>query len=343
MKAGRAIPFVLLVAVAMAAEPVLPPWDAATRAGEEETEPPIVLLVPENETEEATETPDPIPEPDASMVGETVGDEPAFEPLPEEFWSAYFAERPEAFLIDPQQLLAPAEFRARLDFLNYHAGDSRIDLFIYLFAADQDIPAEVRDEELIERFFSQERPAAVVYYFLGAPQRAVVKFSPQLIEEISGIERQRVLESPVIQASREVEPTRQLEAFLAQMSIRLYWLETLLHDVGKSGPVAALPSKPVRTPAPAKRGLAEWIAPYLAQAKQFFMPVSAATGGLLAMWLAAWWLKRRARYRFPDFEVEPRLGGAHAAGVGAVISFASASVPPASQRDQIPDYLRRAR
>jgi hypothetical protein len=54
------------------------------------------------------------------------------------------------------------------------------------------------------------------------------------------------------------------------------------------------------------------------------------------------WLQRRARYRFPDFEVEPRLGGAHAAGVGAVISFASASVPPASQRDQVPDYLRRA-
>ncbi|RYD41508.1 MAG: hypothetical protein EOP85_12590 [Verrucomicrobiaceae bacterium] len=30
------------------------------------------------------------------------------------------------------------------------------------------------------------------------------------------------------------------------------------------------------------------------------------------------------------------------AGVGAVISFASASLPPASQRDQVPDYLRRA-
>jgi hypothetical protein len=54
------------------------------------------------------------------------------------------------------------------------------------------------------------------------------------------------------------------------------------------------------------------------------------------------WLRLSARYRFPDFEVEPRLGGAHAAGVGAVISFASAAVPPASQRDQVPDYLRRA-
>jgi hypothetical protein len=29
--------------------------------------------------------------------------------------------------------------------------------------------------------------------------------------------------------------------------------------------------------------------------------------------------------------------------VGAVISFASVSVPPATQRDAMPDYLRRAR
>jgi hypothetical protein len=64
--------------------------------------------------------------------------------------------------------------------------------------------------------------------------------------------------------------------------------------------------------------------------------VLAAAGAL------GWWLRRRARYRFPELDVEPRLGGAHAAGVGAVISFASAALPPASQRDQVPDYLRRA-
>ena len=64
--------------------------------------------------------------------------------------------------------------------------------------------------------------------------------------------------------------------------------------------------------------------------------------GLLVALAMGSWFRHRARYRFPDFEVEPRLGGSHAAGVGAVISFASAAVPPASQRDQVPDYLRRA-
>jgi hypothetical protein len=72
------------------------------------------------------------------------------------------------------------------------------------------------------------------------------------------------------------------------------------------------------------------------------VPASSVAGALLLGFAARFWLKRRTRHLFPDFEVEPRLGGAHAAGVGAVISFASATVPPATQRDAMPDYLRRA-
>ena len=51
---------------------------------------------------------------------------------------------------------------------------------------------------------------------------------------------------------------------------------------------------------------------------------------VLVIWVIC--LRMRARHVLPDFSVEPRLGGEHGAGVGAVISFASASVPPALQR-----------
>jgi hypothetical protein len=63
---------------------------------------------------------------------------------------------------------------------------------------------------------------------------------------------------------------------------------------------------------------------------------------LLALWSAVTWWRGRARFRFPEFEVEPRLGGSHAAGIGAVISFGSSAIPPALQRNQVPDYMRRA-
>jgi hypothetical protein len=96
---------------------------------------------------------------------------------------------------------------------------------------------------------------------------------------------------------------------------------------------------------PEKAKAAEKKAKFLAiqnQMLQFALPAGVVLG-LLAMVCVFWRVRRaRARYHFPVLEVEPRLGGNHAAGVGAVISFASAAVPPASQRDQMPEYLRRA-
>ena len=86
----------------------------------------------------------------------------------------------------------------------------------------------------------------------------------------------------------------------------------------------------------------EKFAPYIAAAKPYAMPVGGFFGVLIAGCAMSSFMGSRARYRFPEFDVEPRLGGNHAAGVGAVISFASAALPPASQRDQVPDYLRRA-
>ena len=50
---------------------------------------------------------------------------------------------------------------------------------------------------------------------------------------------------------------------------------------------------------------------------------------------------RRIRYVFPEVETGPLLGAPHAAGVGAVVSFSSAQLPPSQQRDQVPDYLQR--
>ncbi len=81
--------------------------------------------------------------------------------------------------------------------------------------------------------------------------------------------------------------------------------------------------------------LPDWI-------KQGGMVAVAVFGGLLVLWFAVAWWRGRARFRFPEFEVEPRLGGSHAAGIGAVISFGSSAVPPAMQRNRVPDYMRRA-
>jgi len=339
MKALHACPLVLLLAAAVAAQPLLPPsngGEGAVAAAERV----IGTLLPDDMP---ADTDNPHPELDLPLptVGEIPAEASPYSPVPEEFWNGYFAARPSLFLIDPQRLLGTPDFRDRLKFLDYHASDSEIDLYVYLFAGDQEIPGDVRDEELIERHFAHGRPAAVVFYFFGDPERAELRFSPGLSEKVSAAERRRALENPVIQAARQSVPARQLEAFLVQMSIRLYWMEKLLAREDAKVP-GAKPAGTIDIQPEGESPLMEFAGPHLETAQRHLLPALLLGGSLLAALGVTWWTRRRARYHFPDFEVEPRLGGAHAAGVGAVISFASATVPPAHQRDAMPDYLKRA-
>ncbi len=324
-----------------AVEPGLPTWGEGEKARLEEagwmagglllTDEPV----PEETAEEEVQPLD-VAQPTAEEIAEA---EIPPDVIPEKYWPAYFDERPKSFLIDPQGLLGAVDYRDRLGFLNYHAGDSAIDLYVYVFNGGQDIPGEVREEEMMERFFSEGRPAAVVFYYLGAPQRSEIYLSPSLTDGISAAEQRRALESSVMQAFEKVDPAAQIEAFLVQMSIRLYWMERMMGG-GQvvEGELAAPAGRTGKTEEVSKW---EKLGPVMDRLRPYAAPAASLACLALVGLSASVWTRRRARYVFPEFDVEPRLGGAHAAGVGAVISFASASVPPASQRDQVPDYLRR--
>ncbi len=330
----------LLTMTALASgQPLMPAWNGTERADHEAagwiagatllTDDPA----PDGSVPEPLQLEPPTPE--------EIADDPApYLPIAEKFLNAYFSERPKTFLIDPQNLLAPADSQNCLKFLNDHAEDSSIDLFVYIIGGDQEIPSEVREEELIERFFTEGRPAAMVYYYLGAPQRSVIHLSPSITDAISATEQNRALESSIIQSLEKTKPAEQLEKFLTQMSIRIYWMERLLAN----GPAVTRNTPPPSRTATHDQAAAKSVRLVFLQdlAHRFKIPAAILSGVLTLAFGLSHWLRRRARYRFPEFEVEPRLGGAHAAGIGAVISFASAALPPASQRDQVPDYLRRA-
>jgi len=318
-------------------EPPLPTWkDEEKKMLEEQGWFAGRLLLTDEPMEDDSAHQEPAPlEVEAPTSDELAEDEPPSSEIAEKYLLAYFENRPESFIVDPQGLLSSNEAKDRLGFLKYHAKDSSIDLYIYLFGADQEIPGEVREEEIIERFFSEGKPAAVVIYYLGAPQRSVFYLSPSLTDAVSAAEQKRALQSSVIQAFQSAVATDQFEAFLVQMSIRIYWMERMLGAVVAADDTMAVmmpPSKSVPLP---MVSLFDRISPWLPHALLLVViPMVALVFRL--------WLRSRAKFSFPDLEVEPRLGGGHAAGVGAVISFANAAMPPASQRDQVPDYLRRA-
>jgi hypothetical protein len=264
--------------------------------------------------------------------------------IPTKLRNEYFAQRPNSFLIDPQKLLSRTEYAERLGFLKYHSGDSTIDLYVCIFGGDQQVPEDVKMDEYMSRYFSQGRPAVVVHYFMGEPSRSAMYLSPKLEERVPATEKNRTLESSVVQASKELGALNQLHKFIVQMTIRIYWMENLLGavphvDSGLSDhPVS--PQKVSESSAKSQL-LAKVVVLYQIWVEPYLLSGGCVIWVLLTGMAIRMWVVRRAQYRFPEFDVEPRLGGSHAAGVGAVLSYASAALPPASQRDQSLDYLKR--
>lgn len=255
--------------------------------------------------------------------------------------ATYFGARPATWLVDPQHLLGTTASQEVLAMLESHAADSSIDLFVYVFGKDQEIPGEMREEEVIERFFMADRPAVIVYYFWGRPQQTVIYLSPSITDAVAPAEQRRALASSVMQALEKAAPDDQLRAFIGQMGIRIYGMESLIGMLPSAigGP---LPSHqhPTKTPKNSS-ALAVLTAEWQSTLEAYLPQIGAVLAAIVTLAAGGCWWRWRARYRLPEFEVEPRLGGDHAAGIGAVISFASPTLPPASQRNQVPEYLRR--
>jgi hypothetical protein len=316
-----------------AVEPPMPVWRDEDRKALENGDlvPGLALLTEEVPADEVGQNDVPAP-----AAGELDAPDSEAPEVAEHYLEAYFGKRPDTFLVDPQNLLGSKDARDRESFLKYHSGDSEVDLFLYLFDGHQQIPSEVREEEVVERFFSDGKPAVVVYYYLGAPEKSDIYISPALSESVSAAEQRRALVSSVEEAMEKPAALAQIEAFCVQLSIRIYWMERAAGLV-KEAPATPLPRR-AREAAAAK---AE--DPALLQAKQWGQRYG-VSGGIMAgaLLVVAGGLsvaRRQARHRFPVFDVPPRLGGSHAAGIGAVISFGSTAQSPSSQRSEVPNYL----
>jgi len=248
----------------------------------------------------------------------------------------YFGQRPSSFLVDPQRLLSRQERRDRVGFLDFHAGASGSNLYLYLFGARQELPAEVRNEEWGGRFFAKGKPSALMFCFLGAPQRSELRLSPSLARLMTPAQHQSALRNSVADALKMADPVDQLDRFLVRMSICLYQLEKAGGGFGReAGPLVVLADKPVPPPK------TKWWQPWLLKARAWKLPAAVLGGAATVFLLTAWLLRLRARYRFPKIEVQPRLGGPHGACVGVLLTFSDPNLPPMDQREQVPEHLRR--
>ena len=254
-----------------------------------------------------------------------------------EMLGKYFSDKPERELVDPQQLLSQQAFQDRAAFLEYHRKDSDIPIYIYLFDGSQEVPYGYDVEAQLERQLSEHEPVCLAYYFLGKPEKSELAMSPGLRGSLTLLEYRRVLDSAIAEATEKSETVDQLEGFAVQLSIRMYWLERAMRE--KAGVGETLRPAP-DLPPPPKDHKTSWqkVEPFLGHATLVLFGLLVVTSGWIGRKIA---LSRR-RYVFPDSELPVRLEAPHAAGVGAVIRFHSTKVPPAAQREQVPDYLTRS-
>lgn len=322
----------------------LPAWgeDDRARLKKGELVPGAALLV-----EDSPGRPEPgvAPEPEEPSL-ELVVPEPDYDPkiIPEEYLEDYFlasAPSAEGYLVDPQRLLSMQESLDREGFLEYHADDSEVDIRMYLFDAQQEIPPPYTLRRLVSERYADGPLAAVVFCFLGDPSRNMIAFGGRGAMDIAATDVRKILESAQMKAQEKSDPAAQVESFIVQLSIRLYWLERGLEEARLAAAPAPLQSahpSAGNERASASPGVIAVVKPY------FLYGMVGVTGLAFAAWgiVMAWILwKRNRSYHFPVLEPPRRLGADYAAGVGAVLSFHSKLGSPSSQRDQVPDYLTR--
>jgi hypothetical protein len=254
--------------------------------------------------------------------------EPEYDPkmVSSEFLPLYFTSS-ESYLIDPQQLLSKQEALDRLGFLEYHADESELKIRMYLFDSEQNLPSSYTIEKLCEDHYAEAPLTAIVFCFLGNPERTQLAFAGRGAAEVVAVSRRKMLESAMLKAMEKSDPAMQLESFIVQLSISLYWLWTSGKGVGKAEVVAATDAGGLS----ALKSHMHWII-------LGFLGLLCLVAGCVFGWLM--WTRSR-RYHFPVVEMPERLGASYAAGVGAVIAFHKKLGSPSSQRNQVPDYLKR--
>ncbi len=280
------------------------------------------------------ELPEPVEEPEEPEEDETV--------ISAKQMAEYFQEIPRdergapIFLSDPQELLSQQEFRDRETFLQYHSSESNVDMHVYLFDQRQEIPDDADIDTVYQQLFAKDGPVALVFYHLDAPDRAQFLLGPKIRAVISQDEQNRALRAAIREAFEKSDAAYQLDNFLVELSIRLYWIEREMKVATATRQARRLE----RENEPISVGKGSEEDNFRLVGRMMFLFFGLVLSGL-SLWAGWIWLQSRRKCLFPEVECGPLLDAPHAAGVGAVIFFNNAQLPPSRQRDQMPDYLQR--
>ena len=152
---------------------------------------------------------------------------------------------PGQYLIDPLHQL-PEVVRDDLGrFLDSHARDARVSLYVLVLPTDQKLPASINLAKMAQGSLLRKDSCLAVYP-MGEPWRLRLFMSRSIRDQVPTAELGQVMDDAIRGAMQTVDSEEQLHRLLIRLSIRLFWLEPSL---ASSAPLVetiakAIPAQP---------------------------------------------------------------------------------------------------
>jgi hypothetical protein len=245
--------------------------------------------------------------------------------VPREYVDGYIGGPPKGTLVDPQLLLTEFKKYDIDGFLQYHEEESPYRICMMLFERDQELPDGATLRSLHEEWYGDE-PVALLAYFMGQPERAVVEFGRLARDGLSGSYLASAVESCAEEGLIVENAFNQLERFGMELSVQLYWLEK---ELGLEPPMPARVEERMAEAA-VVAGESRWdeLVDFVGTLPRWYLVGGGSLLlGVFAGGVVLFGYRRMAGrngHLFPDYEIDARLGGAHSGGGHGVLSFGRA-------------------
>lgn len=237
-----------------------------------------------------------------------------------EYLSACNQALPTEYLIDPGMLVPEMQSQDMMRFMEFHARDARIKLYILITAPDCKLPEGV-DLGKIASGSLLQTDACLLVYPLGEPWRSRLFVSKSVHAQTSTEFLSETIQSCVNEAMQASDVHDQLHRYAVHLSTRLFWLQKAL---GTKSPLVADKGQ----------SLAEVRSEGITVAQNgssISLAFVWSLGGLLLCGVIGvtihrlhrhWQFKQRSRvWMLPEPETVPRLGGAFTGGGGGIIRY----------------------
>lgn len=285
-------------------------------------------IIPDKEILEAPLTTPPArPEPRAAHPelhqGNKLQDNHYF--ISKELIARYFEKPITAGLSDPQLILKNAE---RLDFqysLEQYFDTSPVSIYLYLFDQKQKVPLSHSPKATFQEFYYSEPSAIVVYYFIGEPERTQVHFDGKETYSLTKHKTRTLAKNVKIAAKRHSNSINQLDEFIRQLSLHLFWIEKAMLDDNYEALHPNI-SNPIKQNEENSNLLKKDA--WLLSNKKTLLFYSGLS--LLVILLITVLLKRKRNF-FPRLKTLPRLHLPNATFSGAQMKFEDEDTPPSQQ------------